>query len=326
MLKLKYEFCQLCEVSELPPWHFRHKQVRYGYRKPNSNYWIAFMSIFQFHNESINMWIHYIAAGLSILLMGYEIQRNNLLSIGSTFDQILLILSILLANVTPMLFSAITHHFYFINQTTHEFCWYLDFLGMLVSMCTAGSLYIYLGFYCSLDIALLLIGILVAMTVVTYALCLSKYRVRMRKPVLEPNDRFPEFSYYLSRYAFIASVFPILIVSLFYQEYLIESTLKNILFLSCISPLITTFGIVVFAQGGVPERFCKRFNCSENTFDLVGHSHQWWHVCVAVSMFLWVHISIEHYKARVLHMDENSIYYDVRFCTSRSPLLSNINY
>ena len=56
----------ICGVDDLPAWHFQHRGIKNGYRCCQSAT-DAFFSLFYWHNESINIWMHYIACALVLV-------------------------------------------------------------------------------------------------------------------------------------------------------------------------------------------------------------------------------------------------------------------
>lgn len=266
----------------------------------------AVNSLFEWHNESINIWSHYLTS-IAILIYTYYITDKGRLifSSGTKFDQILFFASIFFANCIPMFTSAVCHQFYFVNQSCHVFCWFLDFFGILLGMFLGGCTFLYFTFYCHHRFALICTVFLSIGFIYTYVLCWNKYSIRVKKDVLIPNDRFPEFSHYLSRYAALASISPILITLIFNQEYLYNAYYRYVILLTVLSPIMSTLGIVIFAQGSFPEKLCKHYGIHEDSFDFIGHSHQLWHLVASASMFNWIRVLTIHYVLRTT--DINSV-------------------
>lgn len=296
--------CNLCNAKELPSWHFRHRGILGGYRRSPATFGEALLTLFQWHNESINIWSHYIA-GILIFIRCITITNYGkllFLSHAKTLD-IMIVFLTFISTIVTMFASAITHHFYFMNRTCHKYCWFLDFIGILSGMLIGGSNFLYFAFYCKKDIAIVTIVALVFGFVFAYRECWRAYSNRVSKYLLKPNDRFPEFSYFLSKYAVFASIGPVLITAYFHREYIIVDAYRDILLRSLLGPTLSTIGIVLFAQGGFPERYIYIFGVKEGFFDFIGHSHQWWHIMAAISVYSWIDVGFLHFATRTNEAD-----------------------
>ena len=172
----------------------------------------------------------------------------------------------------------------------------MDFCGILTGMGVAGSGFIYFSFYCAPRIILFWVSMLVALYFVVIHWCWTRFTVRLDAKELSPRDRFPEFSFSLSSYVVLASFIPIVLSWIICPEYFKNLTLFWILVDASICPVLLSVGVTVFAQGGVPERFF-----AGNVFDMLGHSHQLWHLVTATVMFFLMLNIIDFFHARVEH-------------------------
>jgi hypothetical protein len=328
----RISYC-LCEAPHNPEWQFQHRQLYYGYRTCDTFY-EAFMSLFYFHNEFVNIWLHYIG---TILLLWktysyYSFYAPQMMNAPTEYqyDFYLLFICVLMGNSFPILTSGLCHHFYCVSQYLHRLCWYLDFMGMLSGINFVTANFLYLTFYCEIHpnhsvdsttnlpivqgnnsseavIPVLfnqyttyhtIITILIGGYFIAMYFCWGKYHLRLRKEELLPKDRFPEFSQTLSLYSIFAYLISILSTVYFHPEYLADSILSNILIQSGLYPLAMAMGIVVFAQGSIPERFHGLFGVSKHFFDFVGHSHQLWHIVSLVVLYFWMDVIFAHYEVR----------------------------
>jgi len=169
---------------------------------------------------------------------------------------------------------------------------------MLTGMLFGGISFTYFSFYCHSLLMPTYIALILCFYIIAIIWCHRRYIKRLRKSVLSPNDRFPEFSFSLSTYICFSSFLPAAVVYLFKQEYSTVAGYRDVMFYSGVSPLLISLGIVAFAQGGLPERLCGRLGLKEDTFDSLGHSHQWWHLLSAAVMFNWVHVIVSHHRLR----------------------------
>lgn len=109
-----------------------------------------------------------------------------------------------------------------------------------------------------------------------------------------------EFSFSLSTYVTFASFIPVACTFLL-KEYVADPRYITVYKCSILTPVLLSIGIVVFAQGNVPERFCKLLKIPENFFDMLGHSHQLWHITSATVLIIFTTVIVDHYKLRISH-------------------------
>jgi predicted membrane channel-forming protein YqfA (hemolysin III family) len=248
------------------------------------------------------MWIHYVGTVGLIIYFAHVTDYGRVFEMhrgGDLLDRVVVFAVFICANVFPMFSSAFCHNFYCVSKETHLFCWYFDFLGMLTGMFIGGIGHMYFAFYCQKEIAMYYAILLAVLYVVAFSWCWSKYSVRLRRDKLVPKDRFPEFSFSLTAYVCFASYIPVA-VTYYCDEYTSEGPLNDLFFYAVLSPVLLSLGIVVFAQGGLPERFFgPKLGFPENFFDMVGHSHQLWHVTSATVLFNWVYVTVRHFEIRI---------------------------
>lgn len=285
----------LCLSNDLPDWHFQHRGIKHGYRycqDVNS----AISSLTYWHNESINIWMHYIAAMLLFLyfLCRFDFSLLN----NDKFDGYLVIVITITGNVVPMFASAFCHNFYCVNKKLHKFCWFFDFWAILTSMLVGGIGYLYFSFYCNPYIVRYGILGYIILYIYFWHWCWTRYSKRLDRDILQPKDRFPEFSFSLSSFITFVSFIPVGIVWLLKEEYINDIDFYNIQFQCTFSPILLSLGVVLFAQGGVPERFTGVLGLDKHIFDMIGHSHQCWHLCTGIVMFGLLDALIQHFELR----------------------------
>jgi predicted membrane channel-forming protein YqfA (hemolysin III family) len=284
----------ICTNKELPCWHFQHRNIKYGYRYCkgiNS----ALTSLFYIHNETVNVWAHIIAVILLTIYTLSIIDINEFINEFGLINQLIIVIVFFIGSVFPLLCSAFCHNFYCVSKSIHRYCWFIDFLGILIAMLLHGSALVYYGFINKSYIYIPYIIFLSLFFVVSVVWCLKLYIPHTSAEIFVPCDRFPEFSFILSTYVTFASFLPLLLIFI-YQDPFVKPDYYQ-LFLQLVSlPLIVSTGIVAFSQGGIPERFNKQLFLPENTFDIVGHSHQIWHLVSAAFMFFAINALIKHVK------------------------------
>jgi adiponectin receptor len=261
----------------------------------------AAASLFYWHNETINMWTHYLGAAC---IVWYIFSRwgSSLVVDGQLNTEVVFFVTFnLLGNALPIFLSAFCHQFYCVDKHWHRLCWFLDFLGILTGMFSAGVTFAYLSFYCNRLLAYTVMYGMVMAYILAIQTCWRRFSLRTSAAALLPVDRFPEFSYVLSMFGWVATVIPVLLVVALRPEYRAEAHFRGILLRCVLGPALMGLGITCFAQGHFPERFSAWWGVREGFFDVVGHSHQWWHVLSASLQLLWVALCVEHYRARLGH-------------------------
>lgn len=305
----------ICKVTDLPAWHFQHRGIAYGYRYcKNVN--SALLSSFYWHNESINIWSHVCSCIYLLAHFWYHVDIFVLLypllpleetetptPIPPLLDRAIVAFVFVFGNVMPLLASAGCHCFYCVNKKTHCRAWFIDFWAILTGMLLNGLGYVYFAFYCNKVIAYAFTFILLLFYGLSWHWCASRYFVRLAKKTLIPRDRFPEFSFSLSTYVAFASFIPVTVTWFLQEEYTSNDEYYLLALLATFIPIFLSFGVVFFAQGGVPERFCRVLSIQENIFDFLGHSHQLWHLVTAYTMFSLESLLLQHYLLRSFNIN-----------------------
>jgi adiponectin receptor len=276
-----------------------------GYRR-SPTFRDAVYSIFRWHNESINMWTHYLGA---VLIATYVVltwcypYSDTYLSSGlvSGYEVAFFFVFNMLGNAVPILLSAFCHQFYCIDKRWHTMCWFLDFIGILTGMLCAGMTFSYCTFYCFPAIVHTMFAAMLVAYVVAIFTCWARFSVRTGADLLVPADRFPEFSSVLSVFGWVATLVPVLLALLLRPEYYQVPAFRAVLVRAVAGPVLMGLGITCFAQGHFPERFAAQWGLREGFFDLLGHSHQWWHVLSAALQLAWVALCHEHLRVRLEH-------------------------
>jgi adiponectin receptor len=300
--RMLYRPLCLCSMSDVPPWQSQLAGIHHGYRTTYTFY-DAFMSLFYWHNESMNIWIHYVGTGL-LAWRGWHygglILQHETSSEQPMFEKLLLIVSIIMGCVLPIFFSAVCHNFYCISQRWHKLFWFLDFFGILSGITWGALNFIFLAFYSNLPMQMTLAILIFTGKFFAINYCWKPFSKRMDVIPLHPKDRMPEFSFVLSSFSLFSYSLTI-IPTLYYHsaEYFNHPALFEVAMKSCLFPLGMALGIVLFAQGHIPERFTGAFGVSRDYFDFFGHSHQCWHVLSFALLFFAIEVTYQHYDARV---------------------------
>lgn len=128
------------------PCYFREHYVCTGYRPLNQNWRYYFMSVFQRHNETINIWTHLLA--FLVLLLKLRQLSDTVDFVGDRHSWPLLIL--ILSSVAYSGFSVAAHLLGGKSELCHYAFYFLDYVG--VAQYQYGSAVVH--FYYAVDVSL----------------------------------------------------------------------------------------------------------------------------------------------------------------------------
>ncbi|XP_043117234.1 membrane progestin receptor alpha-B [Puntigrus tetrazona] len=114
-------------VSDVP-WVFRESHIITGYRPPDQNWRYYFLTLFQRHNESVNVWTHLLAS--LIILVKFQELSETVDFLRDPHAQPLFIL--LLAAFTYLGCSALAHLLSAKSELSHYTFYFLDYVGVAV--------------------------------------------------------------------------------------------------------------------------------------------------------------------------------------------------
>ncbi|XP_056141914.1 membrane progestin receptor alpha-B [Lampris incognitus] len=110
------------------PWVFRETHIFTGYRQPDQSWRYYFLTLFQRHNEALNVWTHLLAA-LIILVKWQEISEA-VDFLRDPHAQPLFI--ILLAAFTYLSCSSLAHLLAAKSELSHYTFYFLDYVGVAI--------------------------------------------------------------------------------------------------------------------------------------------------------------------------------------------------
>jgi predicted membrane channel-forming protein YqfA (hemolysin III family) len=134
----------LARMDEVDPcFHFRY--ITEGYRT-NYEFWDTFLSVFEMHNETMNIWSHLIGF-FSIVYIGLNCYSSDVVAKMTDDDYFYYQLYLVAASIC-MLFSAVFHWFCCLSPVVYDKLLVLDLSG--VALLVAGSYFpaVYYGFVC----------------------------------------------------------------------------------------------------------------------------------------------------------------------------------
>lgn len=114
-------------ASQVPPL-FREPYILAGYRPLHQNWYCYLLSLFQKHNESLNVWSHLLAA--PVLLLRWW---SNVGALGYTLDISSLPLCLFLLSALICYFcSSVAHLFQSHSKHAHYYVFFMDYVGVAV--------------------------------------------------------------------------------------------------------------------------------------------------------------------------------------------------
>jgi len=272
--------------AEEVPLQFREPYVEIGYRKPYQPFTFYLKSFFQIHNESLNVWTHAVAC-VATLFQGMRLcatldtQHDPYAPMFQMF---------ILTSMTYLFLSMCAHLFQSINEVAHHTCFFVDYVGVSLYCFGAGMAQIHFcslpwvyqaiqGFYLPLHWFLSFM--------VCFCCSYSKYRYKRPYP-------FARKVWQMSSVAlgYISAMLPVT-CRLLFQGFSIFHDLA--LFYQVLTVASFMTGSFFFATP-FPQKF------SPGNFDIVGHGHQLFHICAALTSYMEVEAVYRDY------IDRRSIY------------------
>ncbi|CAD5218464.1 unnamed protein product [Bursaphelenchus okinawaensis] len=230
-------------------------------------------SIFQWNNETINIWSHLIGF-FYFLHMQYRVNFQVLPALNAPqMDHIVFSLS-LFGSQLCMILSAAYHTFGCINEYERNKWLRMDVFGI-----SAGLLGMYLGgiytsFYCFNN------ALQTYLSVLSGIVALALY-IPAKKDAITSKIGNTRIGYLHLTYIAITSfgIYPTI------HWIQLHGGFDNPHVATWLPSIIIMFGLVamgfVFYATLIPERFCP------GKFDLIGCSHQWWHLFILAAMIYW---------------------------------------
>ena len=260
---------RLGSARELPPWYEPYRFILGGYRVGYDTTCACARSIFELHNETVNIWTH--AVGLAVWIHS----SHGLLSVEplASADRATVRAHVVLYGLCALmpLASSLAHAFHCRGPGTSQLAWKFDFASIACLLAARAALEGYLLLYCRRD----LLAAWAAVGACVYG-GLGGAAVAWNRPdALAP--------------LFLALHVPL--AGFFATEWPRLPSRARRLALPAIRRLVLgslsgVAGFVVRATH-VPERWIPRKTQDVSLFcDIFGASHQWWHVFTMVGPLL----------------------------------------
>ncbi|KAM4772798.1 membrane progestin receptor beta [Rhinophrynus dorsalis] len=261
---------------------FREPYIQTGYRPTNQNWKYYFLSLFQKHNESINVWTHLLVA-MAVLLRFRAFAEAEALN----WETISLPLYIyVLASLTYLTFSILAHLLQSKSELAHYTFYFMDYVG--VSTYQYGSSlahYYYSSNQAWYDKAwpFFLPGAAFLGWLSCVSCCYAKYRYRRPYPVMRKVCQVVP-----AGLAYILDISPILhrIISCH-----TEACTDKAVWFHCLQIVFFIIGAYFFSCP-VPEKYFP------GACDFIGHGHQIFHVFLGLCTLSQLEAVLLDYKTR----------------------------
>lgn len=143
------DFKKLCGLHELPDWYeMRNCWLLHGWR---INYTVkdCIYSLFELHNETLNIWTEFIPGIFFIFWILYLMNSKNYYFLwkNGSFDFQLITLTLWCAPLR-CLTSGLVHIFYCVNSKWYKICWRIDFISIMIFTAIVAIDVSYLIYYC----------------------------------------------------------------------------------------------------------------------------------------------------------------------------------
>jgi len=260
------------KIDEAPHYQRSNPYIHTGYRAPQTWSQCA-RSILQFHNETLNIWTHLLGAFAFVaLLLWYWEEASS----GRDF---VIILTVVVLYQACMVLSAIFHTFNSHSREASEFCLMLDLGGISCSITASYISGIYYAFWCHPGLQYFYM-----LTVLGFILTGLVFRNTFNKD----ENLIPRLVFFTT---FVIYGFVPTIHWCFMNGFGSDETrlfLPRVLMMYLLAGLAFLFYIAKFPEVVLPGRF-----------DILGSSHQWWHLFIFLCLAYWytTGVALSQYRA-----------------------------
>uniref|UniRef100_A0A8R1Y0N1 Progestin and adipoQ receptor family member 3 n=1 Tax=Onchocerca volvulus TaxID=6282 RepID=A0A8R1Y0N1_ONCVO len=272
--------CKLLRKTDLEPCFWINEHVHTGYRPPHLSTMQYVKWIFQWNNETINIWTHLIGF-FYFTWRQYTTNVYFLPATNANPTDYIIISACLFGLQICMLLSTFYHVFGAINAEQRRRFLRLDTFGISAGLISIYLLGIYTAFLCFEEWQNHYFAFLFGISLVAIYLPLSN---NIRKVVLFGSPFKCTHLIYLTivTLGFGPTIHWIFLHGGISSEYVME-WLPNLFVLYATSGSAFLFYISMF-----PERL------KPGVFDLVGYSHQWWHLLIFIAMWYWQNSMLDY--------------------------------
>tara|TARA_B100000795_G_C22806369_1_gene445118 strand:- start:4553 stop:5380 length:828 start_codon:yes stop_codon:yes gene_type:complete len=236
--------------NNIPTWT-KKQYILSGYREQNNNSSNYFISILKIHNESINIWTHL----LSLLYFLHIIIKNN------SYDNVILLYDFIAA---LCFFISIVYHVYMpYSENNYLLLLQLDLYSIILNITISNILVNYYWFWCYDNIR-------------HYFMILSTIYLGVGSVILLKFNVIKIYDYILVYYGLYNIFIPLSYIYI----YIITNGNINIIIIYDFSESLIYFiiGFAIYLTK-IPEILFI------NKFDIIGNSHQLWHIFSSIGIY-----------------------------------------
>ena len=253
---------KIVDVDNLPYWLAPYPYIDSGYRV-YYNISMCFSSIFQWHNETMNIWteifpcICFVAYSIDYLL------NNEVILKAPAADRIIIIIGLSGALILRPILSAGAHTFSIMSSYHYVLWWGIDYFSICIAIVCSSLVYSHFTFYCQpqqyIFYVISTVGLLIStLLAVVY--------------VASPGVRVGSFLLLI----LLANVMPLT------WQIVIQITSKDEGLIVPPDYLIQWGGALGIMLLGliIKSSLIPEICTTRNRFDYVFNSHNWWHLCI----------------------------------------------
>jgi len=255
---------KLLKIDEVPEYLRFNPYIKTGYRS-SFDYKQCIKSLLYFHNETMNIWTHLLGflAFMALLLWDFVAPPTRV-----TWEDFAVILTIITCYQACMILSAVFHTFTAHSKEVSETCLFLDLAGIAASITASYVSGIYYAFFCYpawRNFYLITVGMIITCGIV------------FRKALNEERNEAIRIVFFVcwAIYGTLPTLHWV-ILSGGFGDVIIRTFLPRVVIMYAITGLA-----FLFYLGKIPERFLP------GRFDMLGSSHQWWHVLIFLCLAYW---------------------------------------
>uniref|UniRef100_A0A7S2DCS2 Uncharacterized protein n=1 Tax=Haptolina brevifila TaxID=156173 RepID=A0A7S2DCS2_9EUKA len=135
---------ELVKACDLPPWYEPYPLILSGYRV-NSSYRAAFLSLFQLHNETLNVYTELIPAMGFAVWIALFFQKHSQLS---SEDHLMVSVAMICSCIVRPLCSALAHLLAHTSAHSYRFWWSVDYSSISLAVLMLSLVSSRFAFYC----------------------------------------------------------------------------------------------------------------------------------------------------------------------------------
>lgn len=286
-------YWQLLQKADLEPSFWANEYIHGGYRPPNLSAFHYLVWIFLWNNETINIWTHLLGF-FYFTWRQYVINVQLLPATNAVTTDYVIATICLLGLQTCMLMSSFYHIFGSTSIERRRLLLRCDIFGISSGLLSIYLIGIYVAFLCHQEWLKYYFSFLLGISLIAIYLPLSSSSINM-----VPCG--PQFGYTHLTYLIISvlSFGPTL------HWISLHGGIFNDHVLEWLPKLFALYGMTgsafLFYISMIPERL------KPGSFDLVGCSHNWWHILVLLAMWYWQNTTFDYLISHRSHDNYCSI-------------------